>query len=358
VSLGADTVRLLGRFDRIPRQRLETEIERRGGTLAAGRRRARLGAVGHGAIRLWETGEIEARLEQGAETWISETALLRRLGLMAPADAGQATASAADLARISGLGPADIRLLALFDIFEGEDGGFTFKDVVAAREIGRLVREGAPLAGVARALTLLMRRGGPRPSGAERLARTPAGEIVLSVGGRLAEVSGQLRLPLDDRNLQVDELLSAAEAAEDEGDWEEAERGYERYLSARPADAVARFNLANVLCALDRRVDAAGQLQRAVALDPAFAEAWYNLSRLAPDRSQARSCLKRALAADPAYADALYNLAFSYVAEDRYAEALPLLQRYRALDEASSWAAKAEQALTLCRMALAAGRAP
>ena len=62
--------------------------------------------------------------------------------------------------------------------------------------------------------------------------------------------------------------------------------------------------------------------------------------------------------ADPAYADALYNLAFSYVAEDRYAEALPLLQRYRALDEASSWAAKAEQALTLCRMALAAGRSP
>ena len=76
---------------------------------------------------------------------ISETAFLRALGLL-PDAAPMAGAIALDaLADKAGLDPEVVRLLVLFDLIEPCDGQCSFRDLVSAREVARLLREGLDL---------------------------------------------------------------------------------------------------------------------------------------------------------------------------------------------------------------------
>jgi Flp pilus assembly protein TadD len=48
-------------------------------------------------------------------------------------------------------------------------------------------------------------------------------------------------------------------------------------MKSDPTDASAPFNLGNMLRACGRNVEAEMALRAATRVDPAFAEAWYNL---------------------------------------------------------------------------------
>ena len=100
--------------------------------------------------------------------------------------------------------------------------------------------------------------------------------------------------------------------------------------------------------------------QIAVARDPAFAEAWYNLAMAAEDDKQtdlAVAQYRRAVQAEPGYADAHFNLALLLTRLDRCAEALTAWERFLELEPSSQQTGTAQKAIALCRMKIQQDRA-
>lgn len=351
------TVAVIGRLGSVPRWRVAGELARRGGTLTQRPAKAQGLVIGYGASsRFPRLVTVLAAAQRGGLWCCSERQFLRLLGLAEAAPPGLRPLDAQGLARHSGLDPDAVRLLALFDIIDDRSGAFAFRDLVAARQVRRLCDGGAALADVIGAI-LATRRADSRDDllARARLTWLADGELARAIGGYLAELNGQLRLPLDDAgNPSLDTLYERAALAEEDGRWAEAEAVYRRIIAIAPRDSVARFNLAAVLSAQQRSAEAERCLEHAVALDPGFAEAWYNLAHAAEargDAAAARGALERALDADGRFADALYNLARLWLAAGEPDRAAPLYERYLLLDSRSSWAGRARQALHLCRMA-------
>jgi tetratricopeptide (TPR) repeat protein len=86
---------------------------------------------------------------------------------------------------------------------------------------------------------------------------------------------------------------------------DDAAASYRHALLVGDPSAMAAFNLANVLRALE-------SCSQAVEIEPDFADAWNNLGTLLIELGRpddACASFRRALAADPAAAGAHYNLA-------------------------------------------------
>lgn len=124
---------------------------------------------------------------------ISELALKRMLGLARPAAEGERTLDEADLMRASRL-PADvISCLAAYDVVEPVEGEFAYRDLLAAREVGRLLERGYHLATIVTTAVTLRRS---RASLSQvRLVEAPWGGIVQQIGEMVASLEGQLTLP-------------------------------------------------------------------------------------------------------------------------------------------------------------------
>jgi tetratricopeptide (TPR) repeat protein len=354
-NLSGATVATVGRLRLLPRWRLAAELARRGGALTNRLSKAQGVVIGYGAAsRLESVVTALAEAERRGLWQTSEQRLRRALGLVELPAAAPRTLDADTLARQSGLAPDAVRLLELFDILGGDDGWFDFQDLVAARQARRLLSAGASLSAVIGAVFTARERGVDNPLVRSQFHFSPDGALALSVGGYLAELDGQMRLPLGDAgNPSLDLLYDEAARAEEETRWPEAEAIYRHIISIAPRDAVAHFNLGNVLSATGDASRAIQALARAVALDPRFAEGWYNLAHLherRDDAQEARQCLERAVAADGRFADAIYNLARLYLAAEEAELAAPLFERYLALDASSAWAERARQGLQLCRM--------
>lgn len=364
MDLAGGTIAVIGRLGAAPRWRVAGELARRGGKLSYRLVQAQGLVVGWGACaRLSALHAALGEAERRGLWCVSEGRLLRTLGLAEPPAPLVQPLSAADLARHSGLDPAVIRLLALFDLVDEQEGVHAFRDLVVGRQVQRLMAEGAALADIIGAALMTRRRGQEGNLLAHaRLALLEDGVLVRAVGDYVAELDGQLRLPLDDGgNPGIDLLYEAAAAAEEEERWREAAALYRRLMAITPRDAVAPFNLANALAAEGDAAAAERCLERAVALDPAFAEAWYNLAHLregSGDAAGARHCLERAVAADPRFPDALYNLARLCLAAGEPLLAAPLYERYLALDRVSPWAERAMRSLRLCRLLQGAAGEP
>ena len=96
-------------------------------------------------------------------------------------------------------------------------------------------------------------------------------------------------------------------------------------------------------------------LQQALARDPAFAEAAFNLAGLyekAGQEARARALYRATVDAHPSYAQALYNLARSLTRGRDFAAALPLWDRFIVLAPDDPDAGHARRAALLCRMEL------
>jgi tetratricopeptide (TPR) repeat protein len=254
----------------------------------------------------------------------------------------------------SGLDPGVVRVLVLYDIVQPQGGECGFRDLIGAREVARLLGEGLTLPEIVRSAESL----GCAREGAQALTRLKlvcdeSGRLARRIGAAVAELDGQLRLPLPYAdNPSADEVFDAAEEAEQSGDLATAALLYRRCVSMDAHDPIAPFNLANVLRELGQRGQAKLFFQLALEIDPGFADAWYNLALLkeaAGDRDGARVCLERAIAADPDYADPVYNLAKLQFELGRFAEASRMWQRYLALDPDSEWSRRARSGLRLCQ---------
>jgi tetratricopeptide (TPR) repeat protein len=355
MDLSGITVATIGRLRCLPRWRLAAELARRGGALTNRLSKAQGLVIGYGAAsRLEAVSAALCEAERRGLWQASEQRLRRALGLVETPVASPRALDADALARQSGLAAEAIRLLELFDILGGDGGGFGFQDLVAARQARRLMSGGASLAAVIGAVLTARERGVDNPLARSQFHLSADGVLALSVGGYLAELDGQMRLPLGDGgNPSLDLLYDEAARAEEEARWSDAEAIYHRIIGIAPRDAVAHFNLGNVLSTNGNAARAIAAFGRAVALDPRFAEAWYNLGHLherRDDAAQARQCLEQAVAVDDRFADATYNLARLYLAAGKAELAVPLFERYLTLDPSSAWAERARQGLQLCRM--------
>lgn len=362
------TVAIIGRLLAVPRKMAADEVERQGGVVLRDlTRNTDLVVVGRGAKSLLHGARLQDKLLRADEArarCISENTFLRTLGLLPDARADPAAMSVEELTARTGLRPEIVRLLQLFDVIDASEGRCGFRDLVTAREVARLLREGFGLDEILDIIGEIGRRPGARPGehplASHKLVCDRHGGIALRVAEGLAELDGQIRLPLPSAgNPSVDAIFEAAEDAEQEGDLATAEELYRRCVSLDRHDPIAPFNLANVLWESGRVREASLYLQVAVCADPNFAEAWYNLANLMgleDRRDLERIYLLRAVAADPEYGDPVYNLAMWHFKADEYALALEWWQKYLKLDPDSEWSGKARQALALCRQRLQEAR--
>ncbi|WP_422003457.1 tetratricopeptide repeat protein [Reyranella sp.] len=331
----------------------------RGGRLAT--RPARgvtLVALGHSAAaRALDDGRVSLPAGLPARApMIGENVLRRALGLLGPPEPVDRSMAAADIERLAGLTPNLLSCLVLFDVLEPVgrerlEWRFAWRDLVAAREAARLLKRGVPIGDVLEAAITLRRRGAHLAEA--RLTEGPTGELLRDVAGQLAELSGQLTFSLGQKPRTVDDLVAEAEEAEDRGDHATAESLYATAMRADTADPVLPFNLGNVFQAQGRAPEAKVAWQIAVARDPAFAEAWYNLALAAEDEQQtdlAAAQYRRATRAQPDYADAQFNLALLLTKLERCEEALAAWERFVALEPGGKHAATAQKAIALCRL--------
>jgi tetratricopeptide (TPR) repeat protein len=361
IELGGKTVSVIGRFAKVPNALVAQEVARRGGVVRRGLpQRTAIVAVGRRSLAQLADGRLQAKLaraEQIGALCLSENGLLRTLDLLpAPRAASAGAVRLEQLPERTGLDPAVIRILVLYDIIQPQGEECSFRDLIGGREIARLLGEGLSLADIVRSAERLGRAGESaedQPLARLKLVCDQTGRLARRIGDTLAELDGQMRLPLPYAdNPSVDEVFDAAEEADQAGDLTTAATLYRRCVSMDAHDPIAPFNLANVLRELGERPQAKLFLELALEIDPEFADAWYNLALLkeaAGDRPGARVCLERAIAADPDYADPVYNLARLQFELGCFAEASRLWQRYLALDPDSEWSRRARCGLRLCQ---------
>ena len=354
MRLAGSTVVVLGGLASLPRRLAARLLAERGARLARALTRGTgILVVGRRSLRPLASGRLAAALERADELAIpviGETAFLNLLGLTdrrpAPPEAAMPLAG-------RGVTRAFARMLALFDVVDAAE---ELRTRPALREVRRALGEGLS---TERLLSELLHE----PGSAMRaklpsltLAADEAGRLGQRVAGRIAELDGQFRLDLaTPPGPGTDALFEAAERAEADGAWAEAERLYARCIAREPQDATLHFNRGNVLRELGRRAEAAAAFANAAALDSELADAWFNLACLAEADGALEEAVRRyrrALLIEPDYGDALFNWARLETERENFAEALPLWQRYVALDGDSRWGDIARKGAALCRQAL------
>jgi tetratricopeptide (TPR) repeat protein len=351
-------VTFIGRMETMPLTRARRAVAAAGGSV----RRDLSGAtdtcvVGHRTAADLERWQPQlARARASGATLLSEHQFLCLLNIRQAPGADGRVYDMQDIKAASGLSVPQLEWLVLFDIVEPVDGRYDFRDLILAKSIAHLLGTGMHLTDVVR---MLAGRRGCFDRLPASLVEDDAGRIVVGVGAARLELDGQLRLPLAGGEcLSADALMDAAEAAEERGDLDEAADCYRRCLARDRRDAIAAFNLANVLHRQGRVQDARGWLEHAVACRPGFADAWYNLGVMmteADRQDSAAHCFERALQGDPSLADALYNLAALRFGEGRVADAATLWRRYLEQDPHGEWARKARHGAALCRLAMRDG---
>jgi tetratricopeptide (TPR) repeat protein len=360
-AIAGQTLYIVGRLQGLTRKRLDQLVRAHGGKLAP-RPSASVTMIvfGHsGAERASSDGRL--RLPPGLPAkapLISENVLRFQLGLRPPPPEVDRSLGWTDLERLAGLSRDMAACLVLFDVLEPVNERFAYRDLVAAREAARLLKRGVALGHVLDAALTLRRRGSHLAEA--RLTEGPSGELVREIAGQLAEFNGQLTMGLERAPRSLDDLLAEAEDAEERGDLAIAESLYTTAMRADAADPVLPFNLGNVFQAQGRPTEAKVAWQIAVARDPAFAEAWYNLAVSAEEEKQtdlAVAAYRRAVQAQPDYADAHFNLALLLTQLERCSEALATWQRFLELEPSSPHSVVAQKAIALCRLRLQQDRA-
>jgi tetratricopeptide (TPR) repeat protein len=231
------------------------------------------------------------------------------------------------------------------------NGRFSYSDLVAARAVGRLFASGAKFPKILSA-ALALKQQGVSLSGV-RLAEAPWGKLLQALEGALAEIDGQLLLPLQGQDIDADEAFARGEASEQDGDLNSARRWYDLAGRLDASDAVIPFNLGNVLDELGQSREAEIAYRQAIARNPDLVDAWFNLGVLHEKmgrEEEALSSYERAFVAEPTYADALHNAALLLMRKRRFATALPLLEQI--LAQTPARAPEAKRLAHLCRMEL------
>lgn len=355
-SLAGERVFLLGRFEGLSHRRLAGLLRDAGAAAAP-----RLGpgvtrvAVAHERARALFGGDpmVERLAARPAAGLLSEIGLKRLVGLLPEAPAEPRPFAADAFCRVAGLDPDLLAGLELFDVLDPADGRYGYRDLVAGREVARLLRAGGDLVAIVEA-AIELRRHGLRLSEA-RLDEIGASGLKRRVDGDVLDLDGQYRLPLAEPRETLDDVLAGAEDAEAKGDLAAATTLYQRASAMDPHDPVAPFQLGNVLEGQGATRAAELAWWTAVRRMPDFADAWFNLAVLAESRDEpakAEMLYRRALLRDPEHSDAAYNLGLMLARRHAYAEALPLLEAFMRLEPEAPEVPIARRRAAECRLAL------
>jgi tetratricopeptide (TPR) repeat protein len=299
---------------------------------------------------LSDVGELALGFQpQATARFASEPFFKSALGISFDVRNEETPYSGEQFARHSGLTPAQVRALALYDILKPVDGQFSYTDLVVARSIAQMLSAGAHLGKIA-AAAIALEGHGASLSGV-RLSEAPWGEVLQEIGGQAAGLDGQFILPLLGDDISADEAFARAEASEAGGDMRAAQRWYELAARLDPGDAVIPFNLGNVLDAQGRSSEAVIAYRQSIARDPALADAWFNLGVLQEKQGRVDEALasyERAALVEPSYNDARHNAASLLMRLRRFEAALPLWDRIAAATP--SEASEARRFAHLCRL--------
>jgi tetratricopeptide (TPR) repeat protein len=351
MSASSEKVYIYGRIRGVTKRRLESLSARAGLTLTRGTVNADAIVLGHNMAGRAVTDRGELRLDFRRKPDVrlmSERSFRSRVGLKfaAPADGCY---SEDQVTKHAGLNGLQLQTLALFDVLAPVDGHYCYADLVAARAAARLSASGVKFPKVIAAALALERRGERLSS--VRLAEAPWGEVLQVLEGTLAEIDGQLLLPLEGPDLDADGAFALAEESEREADLASARRWYELAARLDVTDPVIPFNLGNVLDELGLAREAEFAYRQAIARGPDMADAWFNLGVLQEKtgrEAQALSSYERAFAIDPTYADALHNAALLLFRERKFAAAIDFLERILSTSPAN--AAELRRLAHLCRL--------
>jgi tetratricopeptide (TPR) repeat protein len=239
-------------------------------------------------------------------------------------------------------------VLAAFDLVRLDAEACRFADAQAVRTAADLVAGGASLGEAVRILT---RTRDVAPRGRHRVVLTPSGEAALQWPDGRTTLEGQGVLPLEDDHATLEDLFESAAIAEAEGELEAAAQLYDLCARVDRKDPIAPFNHGNIRLAQQAFDQAAMAYQQALARDPRFAEARYNLAQAleaAGKEDAAAAELSRVLDTDPRHADAVFNLAQLRMKAGEMAAAKKLYERYLALDPPEDWALVARKAILYC----------
>jgi tetratricopeptide (TPR) repeat protein len=283
---------------------------------------------------------------------VSELRFKSDLGSFAPRSSDERNHSIAQVVHHSGLTDKQIKALALYDVLDPIENFFSYRDLVAARAIGRLVSSGAAFGKVVTAALTLEQHG--LSLATARLSESAWGEILQELEGRQAGFDGQWLLPLRGDDIDAYEAFARAEVSEQEGELDSAVRWYELAARLDQRDPVVPYNLGNVLDSLGRSREAEIAYRQAIGRSADFADAWFNLGVIQEKVGRADEALvsyEQAIVAEPTYADALFNSAALLMRMKRFHQAL-LLWEQIAKNSAAS-AAEAKRLAHLCRFEIA-----
>jgi len=316
-------------------------------------KRTKLLVVGELGWPLFDDGRPSNKLTRARSYGVpvvSERRFLEWIGKFIPDSANKAY-SLDQLASLSGLSGEKIQELAQLSLLDERAGRFGFRDLASARQIAKLLADGVRLSEIIRSVNEIRKWLPDIGLGNVRLHPGPRDSLEVEQGGARTDKRGQFMLAVDDCRHDPDDLFASAQAAEQAGDIDEAERFYRLLMKGN--DPSAAFNLGNMLRAPGRNVEAEAALWAATRMDPAFAEAWYNLGDLLDEQGRSETaidCLRKSLQAAPDYADAMFNLALLLQRKNQCAEAADYWRRYLALDGQSEWASRARRSLKFCEM--------
>lgn len=274
-----------------------------------------------------------------------------------------------EAARILKISPARLRYWERTDlvrpsVHEGSEAGFAFRDLARLKGVLGLIEHGVPLRRIrrsARDLQACM----PElqdPLSALRLWDERSHRVVVEHGGALFEPDGQMVLDFrdaapPDRGVAAlpQGTLTAAEWFErgcgldaDPATQEEAIAAYQRALEVDPAFADAHCNLGTVYYNQGRRPAALACFRRALEIDPLHLEANFNAASLLEEQRAEEAALRHyrtVLRVDPLYVDAHVNIALLYEKLGLVAKAREHWRRYLQVDPGGAWAEVARRHL-------------
>jgi tetratricopeptide (TPR) repeat protein len=337
------SIALYGRFSPGARERLERAVLAGGGAVARDlTRRGHMLVIGALADRLIDSGALDQRLRAAGERELpvlGEAAFAAALAGKPTHDAG--TLPLATALANTALTEGDAQVLAAFDLIALAGGACRFGDAQVLRTAAALIAAGRSLG---QAVRILTEARALSPRGRHKIVLTPSGEAALQWADGLTTLGGQGVLAFDEAHAGLEDLFEAAALAE-------AARLYDLCAHVDRKDPIAPYNLGNIRLAQNDFDQAALAYRQALARDPAFIEARYNLAQaleaaVRPEGAAAE--LAAVLAADPTHSDALFNLAQLNMRAGQMSEAKALYERYLALGPPDDWARTARKAIQVC----------
>jgi tetratricopeptide (TPR) repeat protein len=282
-----------------------------------------------------------------------------------------------EASRIAGVSHARLRAwtraaLVRPSVASGSTPGFGFRDLVGIRRIQALRQSGVSLRRIRRSVAAIRSRMPEMddPLEALRLGADGGRRLLVQHGGALYEADGQMILDLagDSSRRKAVTFLSEASTRSaldaplarewfergcrldaDPSTHQQAIEAYRRALAADPAFADAYCNLGAVYQERGQRGDARDCYEQALRFDPEHVEANLNLAGLLEEGGCEAVALRRykaALRADPLHTGAHLGAALLYEKLGAPRRAREHWRRYLQLAPAGAWAKIARQHLT------------